>query len=63
MPLQRTRLFGGLAHVDQGKTTVTEHRLCASGRIHRMAEVHLGTATLDHLPAVIHRPPGHVDTS
>ncbi|MDX2015498.1 MAG: elongation factor G [Myxococcaceae bacterium] len=47
-PLHRSRLFGVLAHVDAGKTTVSERMLFASGRIHRLGEVHQGTATLDH---------------
>ncbi len=46
--LSTTRLFGVLAHVDAGKTTVSERLLYFSGRIHRMGEVHHGTATLDH---------------
>lgn len=46
--LKRTRLFGVLAHVDAGKTTVSERMLFASGRIHRIGEVHHGTTTLDH---------------
>lgn len=44
----RTRLFGVLAHVDAGKTTVSERMLYFSGRIHRMGEVHHGSTTLDH---------------
>lgn len=46
--LQRTRLFGVLAHVDAGKTTVSERMLFLSGRIHRVGEVHHGNTTLDH---------------
>lgn len=46
--LQRTRLFGVLAHVDAGKTTVSERMLFLSGRIHRIGEVHHGNTTLDH---------------
>lgn len=42
------RLFGVLAHVDAGKTTVSERLLFMSGRIHRTGEVHHGTTTLDH---------------
>lgn len=47
-PLSRTRLFGVLAHVDAGKTTVSERMLFASGRIHRLGEVHQGNTALDH---------------
>lgn len=46
--LKRTRLFGVLAHVDAGKTTVSERMLFLSGRIHRVGEVHHGDTTLDH---------------
>jgi elongation factor G len=42
------RLFGVLAHVDAGKTTVSERLLFTSGRIHRVGEVHHGNTTLDH---------------
>lgn len=42
------RLFGVLAHVDAGKTTVSERLLFTSGRIHRLGEVHHGNTTLDH---------------
>lgn len=43
-----SRLFGVLAHVDAGKTTLSERVLYFSGRIHRMGEVHDGNTTLDH---------------
>ena len=46
--LQHTRLFGVLAHVDAGKTTVSERLLFVTGRIHRMGAVHHGNTTLDH---------------
>ncbi len=46
--IDRTRLFGVLAHVDAGKTTISERMLFASGRIHRVGEVHHGDTTLDH---------------
>ena len=42
------RLFGVLAHVDAGKTTVSERILFMSGRFHRIGEVHHGTTQLDH---------------
>jgi elongation factor G len=47
-PITLRRLFGVLAHVDAGKTTVSERLLFFSGRIHRMGEVHHGTTSLDH---------------
>jgi elongation factor G len=48
--MQRLRNIGFAAHIDAGKTTVTERILYYTGRSHRMGEVHEGTATMDWMP-------------
>jgi elongation factor G len=48
--LARTRNIGFMAHIDAGKTTVTERVLYYTKKIHRMGEVHDGTTVMDWMP-------------
>lgn len=45
--LENTRNIGIIAHIDAGKTTVTEGILYRTGKTHKIGEVHEGEATMD----------------
>ncbi|XXM93265.1 MAG: elongation factor G [Candidatus Hodgkinia cicadicola] len=44
------RNFGIMAHIDAGKTTITERLLFYAGKLHKTGEVHEGTAAMDWMP-------------
>lgn len=48
--LQKVRNIGIFAHIDAGKTTISERILFYTGKIHKMGEVHEGTTTMDWMP-------------
>jgi elongation factor G len=47
VPLSKVRNIGIMAHIDAGKTTVSERILYYTGRSHKIGEVHDGAATMD----------------
>lgn len=46
-PIQLTRNFGIMAHIDAGKTTTSERILFHTKKIHKIGEIHDGEATMD----------------
>ncbi|MBL8116961.1 MAG: elongation factor G [Anaerolineae bacterium] len=49
LDLNKVRNIGIIAHIDAGKTTTTERVLYYTGMIHRIGEVHDGSATTDYM--------------
>ena len=54
-PLERTRNIGIMAHIDAGKTTLTERILYYTGVNYKIGDTHEGTATMDWMPQEMER--------
>ncbi|MBI3742239.1 MAG: elongation factor G, partial [Chloroflexi bacterium] len=50
VPLEKVRNIGVIAHIDAGKTTVSERILYFTGKTYKIGEVHDGTAVMDYMP-------------
>ena len=50
LPIKQIRNIGFIAHIDAGKTTVTERTLYVTGRTYKIGHVDLGTAVMDWMP-------------
>ena len=50
LPIKQIRNIGFIAHIDAGKTTVTERTLYVTGRTYKIGQVDLGTAVMDWMP-------------
>ena len=50
LPISKIRNIGIMAHIDAGKTTVSERILFYTGKTHKLGEVHDGATQLDWMP-------------
>ncbi len=50
IPISKIRNIGIVAHIDAGKTTITERILYYTGKSHKIGEVHNGEAVMDWMP-------------